>query len=135
MFRGALALLAAPIIVASGQGANASPVRIEVTAEGYRLQSTLDSALVAASGRRAPTPVIGSGKLAYSVASGDEVTIVATTPAGRVHVEVSGEAGVVGLAEGHAVTVRNRNGVISFDVQRAGAWKTHFKYGAIFPSS
>jgi hypothetical protein len=28
------------------------------------------------------------------------------------------------------VTVRNRNGVISFDVQRAGAWTMHFKYGS-----
>jgi hypothetical protein len=135
MLRCAIALLAAPIIAASAQGANASPVRIEVSAEGYRLQSALDSIRAVASGQRVPAPVIGSGKLVYAVAPGDEVTIVATTPAGRVHVEVSGEARVLGVAEGHTVTVRNRNGVISFDVQRVSAWTPHFTYGTIFPSS
>jgi hypothetical protein len=132
MLRCAVTLLAAPIIAASAQAANVSAVRIEVSAEGYRIQSALDSTRAAVSGQRAPTPVIGSGKLGYAVAPGDAVTIVATTPGGRVHVEVREENRVLGLAEGHSVTVRNRNGVLSFDVQRAGAAEPHFRYGGIF---
>jgi hypothetical protein len=131
MLRCALALLVAPIIAVSAQGSTASPVRIEVTADGYRLQSALDSARAANGGRRAPAAVIGFGKLKYSVAPGDEVSIVATTAAGRVRVELSGESDIVEVAEGHAVTVRNRNGIISFEVQRSGA-AMHFRYGTIF---
>jgi len=118
MFRFALALVAAPIIAASAQGGNASPMRIEISADGYRLQSALDSARAVNAGQRAPVPIIGSGTAEYAVAPGDEVTIVATSADGRVHVEIRDGSRVLALADAHAVTVRNRNGVISFDVQR-----------------
>jgi len=139
MFRCALALLAAPIMAVSAQGANASPVRLEISADGFRLQSALDSARAVNAGQRVPAPIIGSGKAKYVVAQGDEVTIVATSADGRVHVELTDGTNVLGVADGHAVTVRNRNGGwISFDVLRVGAsmrtgsWTPRFAHGAIF---
>jgi hypothetical protein len=67
--------------------------------------------------------------MSLTIAPDDVITIVATTTAGRVHVELSDGSSILGVAESHAVTVRNRNGVISFDVQRTGSRYTH---GAIF---
>jgi hypothetical protein len=117
------------MIAISAQRSTALPVRVEIWADGYRLQSALDSARAANSRQPAPASVVGAGKLKYAVAPGDEVTIASTTATGRVHVELSGEDNLL-EAEGHAVTVRNRNGVISFDVQRSGA-VMHFRYGTI----
>ncbi|HXT17617.1 MAG TPA: hypothetical protein VN706_18395 [Gemmatimonadaceae bacterium] len=130
MFRFALVFLAAPIIAAGAQGVSGSAVRVEVSADGYRVQPAADSARAANGGERAPAAITGAGKFTYALASGDEVTIAATTANGRVHVEVKDETSVLGLADAHTVTIRNRNGVISFEVQRMGA--LHFKYGTIF---
>jgi hypothetical protein len=72
-----------------------------------------------------------SGKLIYAIAPGEALRVAATTDTGHVHLEISNDAGLLGMAEGNAVTVRNRNGVISFDVEPA-RWVVHFRYGVIF---
>jgi hypothetical protein len=122
-------MLAAPMIAAIAQGASPPSIRIEISASGYRLQPRLDSTHVSNGSRPASTPVIGSGKLTYAVGPGEEVTVAATTDTGQVHVEVRDDVRVFGLADGHAVTVRNKRGVISFDVTPEGP---HFRVGGIF---
>jgi hypothetical protein len=132
MFRCALVLLTAPIIAGSAQGASTSPVRIEIAASGgFRLQPAFDSTRAAEGGRRARTPTMRSGKVIYTLAPGEALTVVATTDTGHVHLDIIDDGGLLGMAEGNVVAVRNWNGAISFDVEPP-RWPVHFRYGVIF---
>jgi hypothetical protein len=117
MIRHALALLVAPLTLVSAQAATTSRLELEITSDAFRIESAGNQS----SGKTSPGPLIGKGKLIYGLAVGDDVTITATQPGGLVHVQANEGPRIVAVAEGRAVTLRNRDGEISVEIQRQGA--------------